>query len=142
MKAETEELVAEIEKSLALLRQRLGWDTAAHRLEELNAFAEDPDLWNDPAKAQKLMRDRQKLSDAIDNYKGLARELSDQCELIELGEMEEDEEVVSDAEGALAKLREAAAAKEIEALGRRAPVQRVDVTDGDSVREGVEAALR
>ena len=28
MRAETEHLVAEIEKSLALLRQRLGWETA------------------------------------------------------------------------------------------------------------------
>ena len=42
MRAETERLVEEIEKSLALLRQRLGWDTAAHRLEELNAMSEDP----------------------------------------------------------------------------------------------------
>ena len=42
MRAETERLVEEIEKSLALLRQRLGWDTAAHRLEELNAMTEAP----------------------------------------------------------------------------------------------------
>ena len=49
MRAETERLVEEIEKSLALLRQRLGWDTAEHRLEELNAMSEDPELWNDPA---------------------------------------------------------------------------------------------
>ena len=42
MRAETERLVEEIEKSLALLRQRLGYDTATHRLEELNAMSEDP----------------------------------------------------------------------------------------------------
>ena len=42
MRAETERLVDEIEKSLALLRQRLGWETAEHRLEELNAMTEDP----------------------------------------------------------------------------------------------------
>ena len=66
MRAETEHLVDEIEKSLALLRQRLGWETAEHRLEELNAMSEDPDLWNDPARAQKLMRDRQTLADALD----------------------------------------------------------------------------
>ena len=34
MRAETERMVEEIEKSLALLRQRLGWETAEHRLEE------------------------------------------------------------------------------------------------------------
>ena len=116
MKAETETIVAEIEKSLELLRQRLGWDDAERRLEELNAFAEDPDLWNDPTKAQKLMRDRQKLSDSIDAYKSLAQELEDNQELIELGEMEEDADVVAEAESALAKLRDVAAEREIEAL--------------------------
>ncbi len=116
MRAETEHVVAEIEKSLALLRQRLNWETAPHRLEELNAMSEDPDLWNDPAKAQKLMRDRQVLADAIDGYQGLARELADQVELIELGEAEEDAEVVAEAEASLKALREAAAQKEIEAL--------------------------
>ncbi|MEM9046491.1 MAG: peptide chain release factor 2 [Pseudomonadota bacterium] len=116
MKAETETVIAEIEKSLELLRQRLGWDTAEHRLEEMNARAEDPDLWSDPAKAQKVMRDRQKLADGIDGYKTLAQALDDNRELIELGEMEEDEEVVAEAETALLDVKEEAAAKEIEAL--------------------------
>jgi peptide chain release factor 2 len=116
MRAETERLVDEIEKSLALLRQRLGWETAEHRLEELNAMTEDPALWNDPGRAQKLMRDRQTLADALDGYKRLAQELSDQRELIELGEAEGDEAVVADAEAAIRALREVAAAKETEAL--------------------------
>ncbi|MCB1372068.1 MAG: peptide chain release factor 2 [Rhodobacteraceae bacterium] len=116
MRAETEHAVAEIERSLALLRQRLGWDTAAHRLEELNAMSEDPELWSDPARAQKLMRDRQTLSDAIDGYSALARELDDQRELIAMGEAEGDQEVVAEAEDALRALRERAAQKEIEAL--------------------------
>ena len=30
---------------------------------------EAPDLWNDPAKAQKLMRERQALLDAVSTYK-------------------------------------------------------------------------
>ena len=116
MRAETEHVAAEIEKSLELLRQRLDWDTAPHRLEELNAMSEDPDLWNDPARAQKLMRDRQVLSDAIDAYTGLERDLADQRELIGMGEAEGDAEIVAEAEAALAKLRDVAAQKEIEAL--------------------------
>ncbi len=116
MKADTQNLVAEIEKSLDLLRQRLGWDTAEHRLEELNARAEDPDLWNDPAHAQKVMRDRQKLADGIEGYQALATSLSDNVELIELGEAEGDDEVVTEAEKALAKVKDETAAKEIEAL--------------------------
>jgi len=116
MRAEIENIVTEIRKSLDLLRQRMDWDTAQHRLEEFNALSEDPDLWNDPEKAQKLMRERQALVDAIDTYKSLSQELDDNIELIELGEMEGDDEVIAEAEAALKKLHKTAAQKELEAL--------------------------
>ncbi len=116
MRAEAENMVAAIEKSLNLLAQRMDWDTAPHRLEEFNAMTEDPKLWDDPDKAQKLMRDRQTLVDAMDRYSGMKQELSDNVELIELGEMEGDEEVVSEAETALKALQDRAAKAEIEAL--------------------------
>ena len=54
-----------IEKSLDLLAQRLDYETAPYRLEEFNARVEDPTLWDDPDAAQKLMRDRQALVDAM-----------------------------------------------------------------------------
>ncbi|MBS9718623.1 peptide chain release factor 2 [Pseudohalocynthiibacter aestuariivivens] len=116
MRADTQNAVEAIEKSLALLKQRLDWETAEHRLEEFNARVEDPDLWNDPAKAQKLMRDRQMLVDAIGVCSSIEQDMSDNIELIELGEMEEDEEVIRDSENALKKLAQKAAKKEIEAL--------------------------
>jgi peptide chain release factor 2 len=116
MRAEIENIASEIEKSLDLLRQRMNWETADHRLEEFNAMSEDPDLWNDPEKAQKLMRERQALVSAMEDYKSLAQELEDNIDLIELGEMEEDAEVVSEAENAIKALQKTAAQKEIEAL--------------------------
>jgi peptide chain release factor 2 len=116
MRAETEAVIGEIEKSLELLRRRLGWETAEHRLEELNARAEDPALWSDPARAQKVMRDRQKLADGIEGYRALAQGLADNAELIELGEAEGDDEIVREAEAALLALRETASEREIEAL--------------------------
>ena len=116
MRAETQNIVTEIEKSLELLAQRLNWETAEFRLEEFNARVEDPTLWDDPDAAQKLMRERQMLVDAINTYKGIKQDLADNIELIELGEMEEDEEVVADAEEALKALKDKAAEKELEAL--------------------------
>lgn len=116
MRAEITNIVAEVEKSLALLKTRLDWETAPHRLEELNAMTEDPDLWNDPAKAQKLMRERQTLVDAIEACEKIAVELTDNVELIEMGEAEGDEGIVAEAEAALKSLQEMAAQKEIEAL--------------------------
>ncbi|CUI02046.1 peptide chain release factor 2 [Leisingera aquaemixtae] len=116
MRAETQNIVAEIEKSLELLAQRLNWETAEFRLEEFNARVEDPNLWDDPEAAQKLMRERQALVDSINTYKGIKQDLSDNIELIELGEMEEDAEVVKDAEESLKTLKDKAAEKELEAL--------------------------
>ncbi|MDA5094618.1 peptide chain release factor 2 [Aliiroseovarius sp. KMU-50] len=116
MRAEAQKNVEAIEKSLALLRERIGWETAEHRLEEFNAMTEDPDLWNDPERAQKLMRDRQTLLDSVNGYKAMAQEMQDNVDLIELGEMEEDDEVVEEAEAGLKVLAEKAAAAELEAL--------------------------
>ena len=116
MRAETQNIVAEIRKSVELLRQRMDWETAQYRLEEFNARVEDPDLWNDPEGAQKLMRERQMLVDALETVTSIETDLNDNIELIELGEMEEDDEVVSDAEEALKALQEKAAEKELEAL--------------------------
>ncbi len=116
MRAETQNTVEAIRKSLHLLGQRMGIDTAQHRLEEFNARVENPDLWNDPEKAQKLMRERQSLVDAIDTYRAIERDLDDNVELIELGEAEDDAGVVTEAEAALKALAARAAKKEIEAL--------------------------
>ncbi|MGB1266268.1 MAG: peptide chain release factor 2 [Nereida ignava] len=116
MRAEIQNIVTEIEKSLELVRQRMDIETAPYRLEEFNARTEDPDLWNDPDNAQKLMRERQVLVDAMTVEKNLTQALADNIELIELGEMEDDADVVAEAEQALRDLKETAAAKELEAL--------------------------
>ena len=108
--------VAEIEKSLELLARRMDYETAPHRLEEFNARVEDPNLWDNPENARKLMRDRQLLVDAIETYESIKTDLSDNIELIELGEMEEDQEVVAEAETAIKVLRAKVSKKELEAL--------------------------
>ncbi|MDR5651351.1 peptide chain release factor 2 [Ruixingdingia sedimenti] len=116
MRAETQNHIDAIGKSLRLLAQRMDWDTAPHRLEEFDALIEAPDLWNDPAKAQKLMRERQALIDAVTVYRRIDQGLRDNVELIELGEAEGDAEIVAEAEAALKALVAEAAAKELEAL--------------------------
>ncbi|MGH1453117.1 MAG: peptide chain release factor 2 [Paracoccaceae bacterium] len=116
MRADAQNAVNEIRKSIDLLKQRMDWETAQYRLEEFNARVEDPTLWDDAEKAQKLMRDRQMLVDGIAVVTKLETDVQDNCDLIELGEMEDDAEVVSEAEEALKALREVAAEKELEAL--------------------------
>ena len=116
MRAEMTNVVGAIEKSLALLAKRLDYETAPYRLEEFNAIIEDPSLWDDQERAQKLMRDRQLLVDAISIYEGIKQDLLDNLEMIELGELEEDLEVVKDSVNALKALAKTAGQKELEAL--------------------------
>ncbi len=116
MRAEAENTVAAIEKSLDLLARRMDWDTAEHRLEEFNAMAEDPNLWDYPGRAQALMRERQTLVDAMERLTSMRQELSDNVELIRLGEQENDSGVLEDVKAALDSLAERAAQAEFEAL--------------------------
>jgi len=116
MRSEIENIVVEIHKSLELLKQRMDWDTAEHRMEEFDAMSENPDLWNNPEKAQKLMRERQMLSDSISNFKELSSNLQDNIELIELGEIEEDEVIIKEAENNILIIQQESAKQELEAL--------------------------
>ena len=85
------------------------WDTIDERLAELNHRSEDPELWEEPAVAQKVMRERQLLEKQTSGFRQLEQELEDACTLIELGEMEGDAEIVTEAETALKALVELAA---------------------------------
>lgn len=82
----------------------------------MNAKAEDPNLWSNAAQAQKLMRERTHLDQAIGSYGRLEHELADQIGLIEMAEEEGDEGIISDAEAALRRLHAEAKKREIEAL--------------------------
>ena len=89
---------------------------AEKRLAELNAKAEDPDLWNDPDAAQKVMRERTALDNQMQACLKMEQGLTDNLDLIEMGEAEGDEEVVQEAEAALRALQKEAAQLELETL--------------------------
>ncbi|MEZ7812601.1 MAG: peptide chain release factor 2, partial [Paracoccaceae bacterium] len=116
MRAETLSYVATIKKSIALLAQRMNLETAPHRMEEFDVLIENPELWNDPARAQKLMRERQSLMDQLSTYRLIESGLNDNLELIELGEIEGDAIIIAEAETAIKAVVKQAAAKELEAL--------------------------
>ena len=116
MRAETQSTIDAIRKSLKLLAQRMDWDTAPHRLEEMDAMIEAGDLWSDPARAQKMMRERQMLFDALGTYRRIGQELQDNIDLIELGGAEGDTEIVAEAEASLKALAATARQQELEAL--------------------------
>ncbi|WP_170253494.1 MULTISPECIES: peptide chain release factor 2 [Alphaproteobacteria] len=116
MRNEIENVVDEIKQAISLLRRHLDWDQAVRRLDWLNNKAEDPNLWNDAGEAQKLMRERQQLDESINGVKRLEQELNDNIELIEMGEEEDDETVVNDAENALKALKAESGRLQVEAM--------------------------
>jgi peptide chain release factor 2 len=82
----------------------------------LNQKAEDPELWNRPDEAQKLMRERQLLEKSISTIKALQSELDDHVGMIELGEEEGDNDIVAEAEKALEELHSDIGKRQVDAL--------------------------
>ncbi|MEQ8354182.1 MAG: peptide chain release factor 2 [Kiloniellaceae bacterium] len=116
MRAEIEAVADEIRQSLALLRRHLDVDAATLRLDELNAEAENPDLWNDPERAQKVMRERTHLEQSLKQFHDIEAELEDAVTLAELGEGEGDEDSVQEAQKQLEGLQARAAKRQLESL--------------------------
>lgn len=116
MRADLETSIDEIREAAGLLRQHIDFDRSKARLAELNALAEDPNLWNDPERAQKLMQERGTLEDGLGALERIERELADNVELIELGEAEGDDGIVKEAEASLVKLKAEVARRQLEAL--------------------------
>ncbi|MHA7870974.1 MAG: peptide chain release factor 2 [Hyphococcus sp.] len=116
MRAEIETLATEIKQSLELLRRRLDWDKAQRELDELNARAEDPKLWDDPENAQALMQKRNALESQMNAIGEIDQELTDLIDLAELAGEENDEASLKETEDLLTALRDRARKAEIEAL--------------------------
>jgi peptide chain release factor 2 len=72
----------------------------AEKLEELNQALEDPKVWDDPAHAQALGKEKKILEGVVLTLTSLASQLKDAQEIFELARMEDDEDtlesVVSD----------------------------------------------
>ncbi|WP_182554750.1 peptide chain release factor 2 [Methylorubrum thiocyanatum] len=116
MRAEIEQASDAAKQSIGLLRRHLDWDTVDKRLAELNAASENPDLWNDPEAAQKVMRERQELDEAVTAIKKLEQDLEDAVTLIELGEMEGDQASITEGENAIKAVEKEAASRQVETL--------------------------
>jgi peptide chain release factor 2 len=116
MRAEAQASIDQVRSSLDLLRRFLDWDRALKRLDELNARVEDPTLWDDPKRAQDVMRERRRLDEAIAATRAIEKELADTVELMEMAEAEGDEALVDEAVAALAELAGRAERDKVAAL--------------------------
>ncbi|WP_141728220.1 peptide chain release factor 2 [Devosia insulae] len=116
MRAEIIKVIAEIEQVVSLLRRHLDWDTAEARLDDLTARTEHPDFWADPDKARPIMQQRDELDVQVKAVKAFEAAVRDNTELIEMGEAENDADVVKEAEQALHETLKEARSAQVETL--------------------------
>ncbi|MBL0163280.1 MAG: peptide chain release factor 2 [Xanthomonadales bacterium] len=90
--------IEDLTERLHSLRGYLDFDTRAERLEEVSRELENPDIWNDPTRAQDLGKERAQLERVVNGITSLTQSLADAGELLELGQAEGDEEVVKGVE--------------------------------------------
>lgn len=91
-------------------RQPLGgifdFDSKVERLEEVNAELEQPDVWNEPEKAQALGKERASLESVVNTINNLQQGLDDVDGLLELAIEAEDEATFNEAVAELDELEQ------------------------------------
>ncbi|HEY1491021.1 MAG TPA: peptide chain release factor 2, partial [Steroidobacteraceae bacterium] len=74
------------------------YETKQERLEEVGRELEDPNIWQDPARAQDLGRERARLSGEVGEIDRTTKGIADAVELLDLAEGENDEAAAHDIE--------------------------------------------
>ena len=86
------------------------------RLEELDALTAAPELWNDAARAQKLLSEKNSLEESVTALKQTETSLNELSELCELAEEEGNRELVAEIITQLEELKVKTRRGELEAL--------------------------
>lgn len=90
--------IAEMRERAGALRSYLDFDAKAERLEEVMRELEQPEVWNEPDRAQALGKERASLEAIVDTLNALNNGLDDVEGLVELAVEAEDEETFQEAE--------------------------------------------
>jgi peptide chain release factor 2 len=98
------------------LRGFFDWDNLLKQADALNAQAENPELWNDPEHAQKVMRERNRVDNLITTYRRIDSGFKDALELHAMAEGEGDEPMRAEAQATLESLVAEIGRMELEAL--------------------------
>ncbi|MEQ1488302.1 MAG: peptide chain release factor 2 [Methylotenera sp.] len=76
------------------LRGYLDFENKSQRLEEVNGLMEDPNIWNNAEKAQKLGKEKRSLELIVHNLQSLETNLKDAQELFEMAREEADDDTL------------------------------------------------
>ncbi|WP_310346319.1 peptide chain release factor 2 [Pelomonas aquatica] len=98
-------MLADLSARTDALRGYLDFDRKALRLNEVNASLENPNVWNDPKRAQELGKEKRTLEGVVETITMLTSSLADNAELFEMSKEEGDETGMLAIEADAANLR-------------------------------------
>ncbi|QPG04865.1 peptide chain release factor 2 [Salinimonas marina] len=96
--------IVDIRQRTEALRGYLDFDAKSERLEEVNRELENPDVWNDPERAQSLGKEKVALEQVVDTIGQLDQGTEDIEGLVELAIEADDEETFEEAKAELETL--------------------------------------
>ncbi|MGA9575889.1 MAG: peptide chain release factor 2 [Lysobacterales bacterium] len=94
----------DLKQRSSALRGYLDYSGNKDRLEEVNRELENPEIWNDPANAQALGRERAHLEGIVGTLDEVALSLNDSGELLEMAVEEEDQDTLESVAAELDKI--------------------------------------
>ena len=86
------------------------------QLDELNKIAEDPSLWDNKEKAQKILKEKSLVEEKLNKFNNLKNLLNNNLSYLELAEIENDSQLLNDVESNLNSLKKLSDNFEIECL--------------------------
>ena len=110
------ESIADLQQTLASIEAVVDLPGMRARIEELEAAAAAPDLWDDQARAQDVTSRLSLLQGEVRRVESLRRRLDDVVVLVELAESEDDAATWSEVSGEVASLAKALAELEVRTL--------------------------
>ncbi|MFW5740111.1 MAG: peptide chain release factor 2, partial [Myxococcota bacterium] len=148
MSAETRDKLADLQRRYEALRRHLDVPRLSEELSKLNARAGAPNFWDDPDKAQKVLRHRTSVEQQLELIQTLGRELGDAADYFELASAEEDDEALADAVGQVAAIEKSIRRAELRRM-LSGPVDHADAivsihpgTGGTDAKDWAEMLLR
>ncbi|ATI03304.1 MAG: peptide chain release factor 2 [Cycloclasticus pugetii] len=108
--------ISDLKERTLSLRGYLDFETKDERLTEVLRELEDPDVWNDPDRAQTLGKERGQLELVVNTINELTSALADASDLLEMAVDEDDDETVATIEEDLLSFEKKVAALEFQRM--------------------------
>ncbi|MFP5411861.1 MAG: peptide chain release factor 2 [Gammaproteobacteria bacterium] len=87
-------LIGDLRERAAELRRYLDFDRKKNRLDVLNREFETADIWNDPARAQELGREKKSLENVVERLVEIDSKITDSRELFDMARGEDDDDTL------------------------------------------------